>query len=128
MTAAQGVRELGDLVGYTIVAEEEIDDFEGCDHGQVIQFDSGRSVRCEEYGYQYDYRADAIILVRVLTLDGRRILLCKMIVEEEIYDVDCTNYLRSYIATLRQMRNQARPDLRAYVDDRLRFFESIGIR
>ena len=127
-TAAQGLDELGDLVGYTIVAEEEIDRFEGCRVGQTIHFESGRSIQCREYGYQYDYRADAIILVRMVTLDDQRLLLCKMIVEDDVYNVDCTDYLRSYISTLRQVGAQAPPDLRAYIDEQLQLLENIGLR
>ena len=128
MTGAQSLDELGDLIGYTIVAEETIDDFEGCEHGRVIQFESGRSITCSEYGYQYDYSADAVILARVATLNDRRLLLCKMIVEDELYDVDCVEYMRKYIAMLRQMRDQARPDVRAYIDERLQLFGNIGLR
>ena len=127
-TTANAFDDLGDLVGYTIVAEETIDDFEGCEHGKIIQFESGRSITCSEYGYQYDYYADAVLLVRAATYNQRPLLLCKMIVDDEIYDVDCNQYMKQHIAMLRALRDRATGDTRAYINEQLQLFGNIGLR
>ena len=120
--------DLGDLQGYTIVAEETIADFEGCEHGKIIQFESGRSVTCSEYGYQYAYYADAVILVRAMTYRKQRVFSCKMVVEDEIYDVACEQYMKKHIAGLRFLHERANGDIRAYVEEQLKLFEGIGLR
>lgn len=72
--------ELGNLIGYTIVAQKTISgEFEGCDFDKRIMFDDGTMLKCMSYGYQYAYMPSALIL-----FNGSSI---KMIVEDEIYDM-----------------------------------------
>lgn len=80
---------LSDYIGFTIAAKKTIvgriddgerdDDFEGCDYGRIIIFDDNTYLECAEYGYQYAYRPEAILLVR----SGRVV----MIVEDDAYDM-----------------------------------------
>ncbi len=77
--------------GYTISAVKTIDKwissdrsksgdaFEGCDFGRYIVFDDGTYLRCNDYGYDYDYRPEAVILTR-----GNRVV---MIVGDDAYDM-----------------------------------------
>lgn len=90
-TLADTASTLGEYVGYTIAAKETIvgwvdedegkkgDSFEGCEYGRKILFDDGRYLTCAEYGYQYAYRPEAVLLVR----SGRII----MIVDDDAYDM-----------------------------------------
>lgn len=82
--------DLGDFIGYTILAKKTVaayvdkdgkreDSFEGCDYGRIIVFEDDTYVRCQSYGYQYAYRPEAVILVNGPS--------AKMIVEGEKYDV-----------------------------------------
>lgn len=81
---------LGDLIGYTIVASKTIvgwrdennqtgDSFEGCDYGRIILFEDDKILTCAQYGYEYAYRPEAIIL-----FNGSNF---KMIVGNSIYDM-----------------------------------------
>ena len=82
--------DLEDLVGYTIAESKTIagwydedgdkgDSFEGCEHGRTIVFTDDRVLTCAQYGYQFAYRATAVILVKGSSY--------KMVVEDEIYDM-----------------------------------------
>ncbi len=88
-TAAQAA-DLNRYVGYTIAAKKTIvgyvdadgkrkDTFEGCNFGRRIVFDDRTYLTCSEFGYQYSYRPDAILLVR----NGS----WKMVVEGSEYDM-----------------------------------------
>lgn len=82
---------LEDYIGYTIAAKKTVvgwvdegrekkgEAFEGCQHGRVIIFDDRTYLKCAEYGYQYAYRPEAVLLVR----SGRIV----MIVEDDAYDM-----------------------------------------
>jgi hypothetical protein len=82
---------LADYIGYTIAAKKTIvgwvdegrekkgEAFEGCQYGRVIIFDDRTYLKCAEYGYQYAYRPEAVLLVR----SGRIV----MIVEDDAYDM-----------------------------------------
>ena len=96
--------ELGRLTGYVVLGDETIDDFEGCDYGKIIQFRSGAHVTCSGYGYQYSYGADAVIMVRPVDKENFH---CKMIVEDDIYEVSCGGYMREKIKSLRWFRDQS---------------------
>ena len=115
--AANLADELGELTGYIIVSSESIDDFEGCDYGEIIQFDSRLFVTCEEYGYQYAYGANVVILVRPIGTE--RQFSCKMAVEDELYDVNCDDYMVQYIAVLRSFRDGGDESTSAYVSQML---------
>ena len=110
--------DLSRLTGYVIFDDETIDDFEGCEYGKIIQFRSGGHVTCNDYGYQYSYGADAVILVRPI---DKATYLCAMIVEDEIYEVSCGRYMHEKITFLRRFRDQATDEkARQFVDYRLR--------
>ncbi len=80
-----------EYVGYTIVAVKTVakwvdpdtgkseDSFEGCDYGRIIVFDGNTALVCNEYGYQYAYRPEAVILS-----NGSSII---MIVGDDAYDM-----------------------------------------
>ncbi|MBT1077106.1 hypothetical protein [Geobacter grbiciae] len=90
--------ELADLVGYVIVDSKTIkgwydDDeseegaFKGCKHGRVIVFSDNKVLTCAEYGYQYAYRPNAVILAKEITYQGKSFYDFKMVVGDEIYDM-----------------------------------------
>lgn len=120
--------KLGDLTGYIIIAEERIDAFEGCEHGKIVQFESGGFVTCNEYRYQYAYYADVVILAKAFMHGKQRVFLCRMVVEDEIYDVVCERYVRQRAAMLHSFCEQTEGDVRAYCEDQLKLFEGMGIR
>ncbi|NII75196.1 hypothetical protein FHW84_003794 [Dyella sp. SG562] len=82
--------DLGDFVGYTIIASKTIDrwydpdgkkgdSFEGCEFDRTIVFTDGKVLHCATYRYQYGYYPKAVILS-----DGRQV---KMVVDSQIYDM-----------------------------------------
>ena len=113
--------ELNRLTGYVVLGNETIAEFEGCEYGKIIQFQSGVHVTCNGYGYQYSYGADAVIPVRPV---DKEIFHCKMIVEDEVYEVSCARYMREKIKSLRGFRDQSTDDeARMFVDYWLRILE-----
>ncbi len=93
--------DLKDMVGYVIVGSERIEEFEGCDYGKHIQFDSNEFVICQEFGYDYEYFATATIFVRPRMIhDG---FDCKLAVDDHLYDVDCSSYMKSKIYVYRML-------------------------
>ena len=114
-------------MGFTVIAGETIEEFEGCEHGKVIQFVTGGQVTCNDYGYQYAYYTTAVIMVATARYQGRSALLCKMVVEREVYDVECAAYVRQHIAVLRRLREGAKPENRAHIDWWLGIYERIGL-
>jgi hypothetical protein len=67
--------DIGDYVGWTIVAKKTIasyvdkdgnskEQFDGCDFGRRIVFEDQTYLTCQSYGYQYAYRPTAILLVQ----------------------------------------------------------------
>lgn len=121
--AADLADELADLTGYVIFSSERIDDFEGCEYGKIIQFDSRAFVTCEEYGYQYAYGVDAVILVRHFGAGER--FSCKMAVEDEIYDIDCDDYMNRHISMLRSFWDKGDERMRAYAG---RMLQMLGVQ
>lgn len=89
--------ELGDLVGYTIVASKTVerwygdgekdDSFKGCSHGRVIVFTDDTALTCAEYGYQYAYRPRAVILAKEVTYQGKSFYDFKMVVRDRVYNM-----------------------------------------
>jgi hypothetical protein len=82
--------DLGEYVGYTIVAKKTIvryvdkdgngkDSFEGCNYGRKIIFEDQTYLTCASYGYHYAYRPEALLLVR----NGSWIML----VDDESFDM-----------------------------------------
>ena len=96
--------ELSRLTGYVVLGDEAIDEFEGCEYGKIIRFRSGAHVTCNGYGFQYSYGADAVILVRPV---DKETFHCKMIVDDEVYEVSCARYMQEKIESLRSFRDQS---------------------
>jgi hypothetical protein len=72
---ADDCRSMKKYVGYTIVAVKTIPgSFQGCEHGKAIVFEDKTYLTCSEYGYQYSFRPDAVLLVKrsqwVMIVDG----------------------------------------------------------
>ena len=112
--------DLGDLTGYTVVSEEKIDGtFDGCAYGETVLFQSGRSVTCSEYGYQYAYYADAVVLASPYADEGRTVWQCAMVVRDKVYDVGCDRYMRDYVALLGQVCSRMGGDSRVLCETRL---------
>ena len=85
-------------IGWTIVDSKTIDgyidqngkrsdDFEGCDFDRTIVFTDGTAIRCNSFGYQYTFRPKAVILGKVITYKGKKVILYEMIVENEVYQM-----------------------------------------
>jgi hypothetical protein len=91
--------DLADLVGYTIVVASTVSgEFEGADHDKLVKLDNGMIFQFTEYRYTYSYRPSAVVLARTVTTEELRklipsrihtkpLILYKLIVEDEIYDV-----------------------------------------
>jgi len=89
--------KLSKLTGYIIVDTKTVtaryDDgkrtegFEGCQFGRVIVFQDNKTLTCAQYGYQYAYRPDAVILAKPMTFQSATTYDYKMIVGDEVYDM-----------------------------------------
>ena len=90
--------KLSKLIGYTVIdsktinswydeSEKEEGSFKGCKHGRVIVFTDNMRLTCAQYGYQYAYRPTAVILAKQTTYQGGTFYDFKMVVGDEIYDM-----------------------------------------
>ena len=87
--AADLADELSDLTDYIVFSTERIEEYEGCEYGKILQFQSQAFIKCDDYGYQYAYCVQTVTLVR--PVGEGNYFTCKMAVEDEVYDVDCAN-------------------------------------
>lgn len=72
--------DLGDVVGYTLVAQKTVsgfldlkkqkrsDDYEGCDFDRVLLFSDGSGIRCTSYHYHYAFHPDAYLFAKHSTI------------------------------------------------------------
>jgi len=82
---APDAEDLEELVGYTIIASSNVaGDFEGAEYDELVELDNGMIFRFNEYDYSYSYRPTAI----VLAFPYKSIVFYKLIIDDEIYDVD----------------------------------------
>ena len=116
--------DLQHLTGYFILGNETIEEFEGCEWGQWIEFSLGGHVTCEEFGYQYAYYVSTVLLVRPFYVDGETVFSCKMAVQSNLYDVDCSTYLAQQVRTYRQIANNGEPDHAEYARHFLRLLRA----
>ena len=80
--------DYSELRGYTMVDEKTIDgDFEGCDFDKKIAFMDGTYLICSTYSYTYTYMPAAVIYARHFKYKGNVYADIKMVVEDEIYDM-----------------------------------------
>lgn len=90
--------QLQQLVGWTIFASKTIvghvkkdgkksDSFEGCDFGTTVIFDDDTAITCSYFSYQYAYRPTAILFGKSVQIAGKSIIILKMLVNGQIYDV-----------------------------------------
>jgi hypothetical protein len=77
------------MEGYTIISVTQVSgEFEGCDFDRVIRFVDGMALRCSSYSYTYSYMPDAVIFGKEATLQGRSFVLIKVLIEDEIFDME----------------------------------------
>ena len=120
--------DFDDLVGYAVIAKETVDEFTGCEHGKIIQFQSKRWVTCNAYGYQSEHHVDVALLARGDMYKGQRHLSCKMAVEEKLYDVLCEAYISTQAAKLLALhRHIKEDDLKTYLGRKLKLWEGAGL-
>lgn len=106
--------DLDDLTGYVVLGSATIEEFEGCEWGQEIEFSAGGRVTCKEYGYQYAYYASAVVLVRPMSVAGQTVYSCVMAVEDTLYDVDCSSYVGREIRLHRKLANSDERNIALY--------------
>ena len=115
--------DLSNLTGYLILNKERIEEFDGCEYGKIIQFESKEAVTCMTFGFQYAYYVDVAILVRRVQLKSGYLVQCKMSVEEKLYDVNCTDYIERYAKLLRRTARAGSRESRVYASKVLRFLD-----
>ena len=120
--------DFDDLVGYAVIAKETVNEFTGCEHGKIIQFQSKRWVTCNAYGYQSEHHTDVVLLARGDMYKGQRHLSCKMVVEEELYDVLCEAYISTQAAQLVALHQHIKEDdLKTHLVRKLKLWEGAGL-
>ncbi len=81
--------DFDDLIGYTIKDTTNVeDDFEGADYDEKVFLDNGMVFTFNEYSYSYSYRPDVVILAKQFTYEENSFVMWKLIIDDEIYDVD----------------------------------------
>ncbi|HTF36068.1 MAG TPA: hypothetical protein VK714_20475 [Myxococcota bacterium] len=81
-------RNLRRLEGWTIISVTQVDgEFEGCEFGRVIKLMDGSSLRCSTYNYTYSFSPDAIVFGKKATNEGTTLLMVKVLIEDELYDM-----------------------------------------
>ncbi|MCY4100176.1 MAG: hypothetical protein OXF46_04570 [Rhodobacteraceae bacterium] len=84
--------------GLYYVEKETLDDFDGCDYGKIIQFQSGDYVKCNGYEYFFGYYSDVTLFFSSpYMIDGRIYADCPMLVDDEFIEVDCSDYVEKRI-------------------------------
>lgn len=77
-----------ELRGYTLVYEKTIDgDFEGCDFDKKIKFMDGTYLTCSTFSYTYTFMPTAYIYANRFRYKGKVYADIKMVVDDEIYDM-----------------------------------------
>jgi hypothetical protein len=90
--------QLEQLVGWTIVEVKTIegfkepnqpkqDGFEGCSGDTIVFFRDGTTVQCMSLGLQLNLMPKAIIFGMQTIYKGKKIVMYKMIVENNMYDI-----------------------------------------
>jgi len=76
-----------------VISEEALEvtnasgEFEGADYEKLIKLDNGMIFQFNEYNYSYSYRPDVAVLAKKVTFGGKSLIIWKLIIEDEIYDV-----------------------------------------
>jgi hypothetical protein len=90
-TAKRSMCEASDLcevVGYVVLAcSNVVGEFEGADFGKSVSLDNGMIFTFDEYNYSYAYRPDAVVLARNVNYQGRQLIVYKLVIEDETYEV-----------------------------------------
>jgi hypothetical protein len=80
-----------ELVGYTMVGQSTVvGEFEGAAFDKLIELDNGMIFKFNEYSYTYSYRPDVDIFAKSYSIKTNSVLnevvLCKLLINNEIYD------------------------------------------
>jgi hypothetical protein len=76
------------LVGYTVERVTQVNgEFQGCEFGKKIEFQSGLVLECRQYGYHYAYSPEAAIFTKSLSVGGNTFLAVKVCIDGELYDM-----------------------------------------
>ena len=85
--------QLEQLVGWTIVEgfkepnQPKQDGFEGCNGDTIVFFTDGTAAKCISLGLQLNLMPKAIIFGMQTTYKGKKNVMYKMIVENNMYDI-----------------------------------------
>ena len=89
---------LGDYIpnGLVYVENELLEDFDSCESGKIMQFQSGNYVKCRSYESIYSYYDEVKIFISTpYMIEGNLYAYCPMLIDERIIEVDCTEYVRN---------------------------------
>ena len=81
------------LEGWTIISVTHVDgEFEGCDANKIIRFLNGSAYQCTTGGYSSSYKPDsrmpdAIVFGKQRTSGSKSIVMIKVLIEGELYDM-----------------------------------------
>ena len=85
-------RQLDDpceIVGYTCISCSHVEDeFEGADFDKPVALDNGMIFTFNEYNYSYAYRPEVAIFAKSITYNGNTFNVYKLLIENELYDVE----------------------------------------
>jgi len=86
VSAQIDVSKLGELVGWTVIADTNIrGEFEGPDYDKVVRLDNGWLIEFHDYDYFYEYHPEIVIL----STQFKGVTLYKAVIDggDDVYDI-----------------------------------------
>src|ERR1700693_6583779 len=79
---AQSIDALDGVIGYTVITTTYISgETEGADYDKLVKLDNGMIFEWETYDYFYAYHPRVAVFAKSVVVNGKSIILYKLIVE-----------------------------------------------
>lgn len=86
LSAQIELSSLGQLVGWTVVADSNIEgEFEGPDYDKIVKLDNGWVIEFHEYDYFYEYNPEIVIFA--INYKGSTLYRALIDGGDDIYDI-----------------------------------------
>lgn len=80
--------DFSEVVGYVVLETTNVKGtFNGAEHDKLVALDNGMIFEFAEYQYAYAYRPDVVVFAKKVTYQGRDLILYKLLIEDDFYDV-----------------------------------------
>lgn len=113
------------LVGFSVIGEERVEGFAGCQYGGLIRFRSGAYVWCRDYRRQDPVDAGVAILAAPAAGPEDWAFPCRMVVGDVAYAVGCAEYARDRAPSFREPAAPPPDEVRRRHEERLELLEGL---